>query len=136
MIVISSKLYQRVKNQYPNLIYRFSKSREKRLGRGESRLGTMIIPKNVDDKLFDHLYHVLKDWPRNAHIVVYKDIRDFINNVILSLHVKLDSTGSVSETYLFGKDIYNNRIIGDLRELLVKYSTNYIDCKNEYTDSP
>lgn len=124
-------MYERVNNRYPHLIYKFSYSREKRLGPGSSRLGTRTIPKNIDDRLFADMYSSLREWPQEAHIIVYPNIVAFLHNVILSLHIKLDSNGSVVETYLFGKDIYNDRIIGDVREVLTKYSKNYIDCKNE-----
>lgn len=121
--IASPKLYSRAMRKHPN-----------RVCKRDNR--TYPIPSYTKDRIFSHLYSKLKGWPRNTTITFYKDLSGILSNCLLSLHIKIGSDGLISETYLFGKDIYNNRIIGDAREVLVKYGTNYVDCENEYNDSP
>lgn len=113
--IISKKLFERVERKLPRLI-------------SKNGVSSRVIPLATEDRILAYLYDGVNDWPRSTHFTVYNDIYGVLDNCLLSLHVKSDSNGIVSETYLFGKDIYHDRIIGDLHEVLVKYGKNYVDC--------
>lgn len=108
IIICSEKLYNYIKYEHPRLLKK-------------KTFRTHPIPHNLNDKMIKNLYKHSNLFPHKPNITFYKHLREVLSHCILYLHIECDDDGNVIETSLIGKDIINNTVLGDRKELLNRY---------------